>query len=269
MSRLRRRPCALSIAGSDSGGGAGIQADIRTFSAFGVHPLTALVAITAQNTVEVAEIHQLTEALVLAQIRTVIADMPVSAAKTGMLADSSLVRSVARAVRELELPNLVVDPVITSKSGASLLSEEGVQSLRRELLPLARMVTPNLPEAEALVGHPLETIREIQEAAREIHSWGPDCVVIKGGHRHGEPMDLLYDGSGFILFQGERIHTASDHGTGCTFSAAIAAMLAKRAEPGEAVGEAKRYVSEAMRRSSPLGSGHGPLDHFFFLESFG
>jgi hydroxymethylpyrimidine/phosphomethylpyrimidine kinase len=162
----------------------------------------------------------------------------------------------------------VVDPVITSKGGASLLSAEGVQSLRRELLPLARMVTPNVPEAEVLLGRPLGTHREIEEAAREIQSWGPAGVVIKGGHRQGEPVDLFFDGSRFILFQGERIHTTSDHGTGCTFSAAVAALLAKGAEPGTAVGEAKRYVSEALRRSTPLGLGRGPLAHFFFLERF-
>lgn len=268
MSRRKKMPCVLTIAGSDSGGGAGIQADIRTLSAFGVHPLTALAALTAQNTLGVAGIQQIPEAFVLAQIRTVVSDMPVKAAKTGMLSEPSLVRAVARAIRELEIPNLVVDPVITSKSGASLLSSEGVQSLREVLLPLARIVTPNLPEAEALLGRTLEGSREIQEAAREVHSWGPGCVVIKGGHRRGEPADLFYDGSSFVLFQGERIHTPSDHGTGCTFSAAIAAMLAQGAEPRAAVGEAKRYVTEALRRSAPLGSGRGPLNHFFFLGEY-
>ena len=265
MSRRGKMPCVLTIAGSDSGGGAGVQADIRTLSAFGVHPLTALTALTAQNTLGVAGIQQIPEEFVLTQIRTVIADMPVRAAKTGMLAEASLVRAVAAAVKELEIPNLVVDPVMTSKSGASLLSSDGARSLRESLLPLARVVTPNLPEAEALLGRALRNTREIQEAAHEIHSWGPDCVVIKGGHRLGEPADLLYDGTSFLLFQGERIHTTSDHGTGCTFSAAIAAMLAKGADPREAVGEAKRYVTEALRHSAPLGAGHGPLDHFFFL----
>lgn len=265
MSRRGTRPCVLTIAGSDSGGGAGIQADIRTLSAFGVHPLTALTALTAQNTLGVAGIQPIPEEFVLAQIRTVVADMPVRAAKTGMLGDTSLVRAVAGAIRELEIPNLVVDPVMTSKSGASLLSLEGARSLRESLLPLARIVTPNLPEAEALLGRSLRSSREMQEAAREIRSWGPDFVVIKGGHRQGEPLDLFYDGSSFVLFQEERIVTTSDHGTGCTFSAAIAAMLAKGVEPRTAVGEAKRYVTQALRRSAPLGGGHGPLDHFFFL----
>jgi len=265
MSRRRAQPCALSIAGSDSGGGAGIQADIQTFSAFGVHPLTALAALTAQNSLGVSGVQEVPEEFVLEQIRTVVSDFRVSAAKTGMLAGPSLVRCVARAVRELEIPNLVVDPVIISKSGSALLSPQGIQSLRQELLPLARIVTPNLPEAEALLGRALAGLREMQEAAREIHSWGAACVVIKGGHREGEPTDVLYDGSGFVLFQGERIQTISDHGTGCTFSAAVAAMLAKGSEPREAVGEAKQYVSEALRRSVPLGSGRGPLNHFFFL----
>lgn len=265
MTRRGTMPCVLTIAGSDSGGGAGIQADIRTLSAFRVQPLTALTALTAQNTLGVAGIQQIPEEFVLAQIRTVVADMPVRAAKTGMLAEASLVRAIAGAMRELEIPNLVVDPVMTSKSGASLLSLEGAQSLRESLLPLARIVTPNLPEAETLLGRTLGSLREMQEAAREIHSWGPDFVVIKGGHRQGEPVDLFYDGSSFVLFQEERVHTTSDHGTGCTFSAAIAAMLAKGVEPRAAVGEAKRYVTQALRRSAPLGGGHGPLDHFFFL----
>ena len=269
MIRRGRMPCVLTIAGSDSGGGAGIQADIRTLSAFGVHPLTALAALTAQNTLGVAAIQRLPDEFVLTQIRTVLSDMPVRAAKTGMLAEPSLVLAVAGAIRELEIPNLVVDPVMISKSGVSLLSSRAVKLMREELIPLARVVTPNLPEAEALLGRALRNSREIEEAAREIHSWGPVSVVLKGGHRRGEPADLYYDSSGFVIFQGERIRTVSDHGTGCTFSSAIAAMLARGAEPRVAVGEAKSYVSEALRRSPQLGSGHGPLDHFFFLGESG
>jgi hydroxymethylpyrimidine/phosphomethylpyrimidine kinase len=258
-------PCVLTIAGSDSGGGAGIQADVRTLSALGVHPLTALAALTAQNTLGVAAIRRLPGDFVLMQIRTVLSDLPVRAAKTGMLAEPSLVQAVAAAIRELEIPNLVVDPVMVSKSGVALLSPRGVKLMRKELVPLARVVTPNLPEAEALVGRRLRSSRDIEEAVREIHSWGPGSVVLKGGHRRGEPADLYFDSRGFVVFQGARIRTLSDHGTGCTFSAAIAAMLARGLEPRVAVGEAKSYVTEALKRSPRLGSGHGPLDHFFFL----
>lgn len=256
-------PCVLSIAGSDSGGGAGIQADVRTLSAFGVHPLTAIAALTAQNTRKVTASRVVPKGLVQAQIRAVAADFPIRAAKTGMLAEAGLVGVVADALRESRIPNLVVDPVITAKSGAVLLSSGGIHALRRRLLPLARIVTPNLPEAEILVGRRLRSLRAIQEAAEEIQSWGAASVVIKGGHAEGPPTDLFFDGSTFTLFQGERVATRSDHGTGCTFSAALAALLAKGMEPGPAVGEAKHYVSEALRNSPPLGKGRGPLNHFY------
>ena len=269
MKRPASVPCSLTVAGSDSGGGAGIQADLKTFAAFGVHGLSALAALTAQNTRQVIAIHEVPEQFLLDQIRAVVTDFAVESAKTGMLAGPAPVRAVARAVRELEIPNLVVDPVIISKSGASLLSAEGISALRHELLPLARVVTPNLPEAETLVDRKLRTPADVREAARDIHSMGPACVVIKGGHHEGEPDDLFYDGARMVLFQGERIRTASDHGTGCTFSAAITALLALGEEPVVAVGEAKRYVGEAMRGASRLGSGHGPVNHFFFLGRFG
>jgi len=258
-------PRVLTIAGSDSGGGAGIQADLKTFAAFGVHGMSALAALTAQNSRQITAIQELPGEFIAAQIRAVVTDIGVDAAKTGMLATESIVETVADAILKLGITNLVVDPVMVSKSGAALLRPEAVQTLRERLLPLSRVLTPNLPEAEVLVGRRLAGHRELQEAAREIHAMGPACVVIKGGHREGEPADLFYDGRRFVLFQGERVETTSDHGTGCTYSAAIAALLAKGAEPAAAAGEAKRYVTEAMRGASRLGSGRGPLQHFFFL----
>jgi len=259
------KPRALTIAGSDSGGGAGIQADLKTFAAFGVFGMSAVTAITAQNTREVSAIHEVSPEIVVAQIRAVVSDLGVDAVKTGMLASPILVEAVAQAVETLGLRNLVVDPVMISKSGAALLRPEAVTTLRRRLLPLARVVTPNLPEAEALLGRAIQGLGQMREAARELHSLGPACVVIKGGHSSAEPADLFYDGERFVLLQGERIKTRADHGTGCTFSAALAAVLARGGRPGPAAVEAKRYVSEAMRKAPKLGSGRSPLDHFFFL----
>lgn len=266
MSGKGSLPCVLTVAGSDSGGGAGIQADVRTLSAFGVHPATAVAALTAQNSRGVADSRAVEKGLVVAQIRVVAADFPVRAVKTGMLVRASLVNAVAGAIAQAAIPNLVVDPVIASKSGATLLSRQGIHALIRRLLPLATVVTPNLPEAEILVGRKLHGDVAIREAAREIQSWGPSCVVIKGGHLEGPPTDLFFDGSNFILFQGDRIGTRSDHGTGCTFSAAIAALLARGMEPGPAVGAAKAYVNAALRNSPSLGKGRGPLHHFYFLD---
>lgn len=260
---------ALTIAGSDSGGGAGIQADLKTFAAFGVYGMSAVTAITAQNTREVTAVHEISPEVVAAQIRAVVSDLGVDAVKTGMLASSALVEGVAQAVEGLGLRNLVVDPVMISKSGAALLRPEAVATLRRLLLPRARVVTPNLPEAEALLGKRIQGMAEMQAAAREIRSLGPTCVVVKGGHASGEPSDLFFDGEHFVLLQGERIRTRADHGTGCTFSAALAALLAKGVGPAAAAVEAKRYVSRAMRNAPLLGSGRSPLDHFFFLERVG
>lgn len=263
----RRVPSALTIAASDSGGGAGIQADLKTFAAFGVYGTSALAALTAQNTREVSAIHEVPPEMVVAQIEAVVTDIGVDAAKTGMLASARLVETVAEAVKRFRIPNLVVDPVMTAKVGTQLLRTEAVDTIRKHLLPLARVATPNLPEAEILVGKRLSDRAGLRRAAREILAMGPQNVVIKGGHGTGEPMDLLFDGESFIQFGGERIRTTSDHGTGCTFSAAIAAMLARGAGVAEAVGEAKRYVEQAMLSAPRIGAGHGPLDHFCRLRA--
>jgi hydroxymethylpyrimidine/phosphomethylpyrimidine kinase len=263
MRRAGRIPRALTMGGSDSGAGAGIQADLKTFAALGVYGTSVVAALTAQNTREVTAVHEVPSRIVTAQIEAVVSDIGVDAAKTGMLASAALVEAVAQAVERLAIPNLVVDPVMTAKSGAVLLEAGAVEVLRRRLLPLSRVATPNLPEAELLVGRKLGDSKALRKAAREIHAMGPRNVVIKGGHLEGEPSDLLFDGESFTEFLGPRIKTQSDHGTGCTFSAAVTALLAIGKGVRQAVGEAKGFVGEAMRGARPVGSGRGPLDHFY------
>jgi hydroxymethylpyrimidine/phosphomethylpyrimidine kinase len=255
----------MTIAGSDSGGGAGIQADLKTFQALGVYGVSSLTAITAQNTVGVTAVHEIPTDVIAAQIDAVVSDIGVDAAKTGMLSSADIIATVADRVRHWHIQHLVVDPVMVAKSGDRLLREDAVQALVRELLPLAMVLTPNVPEAEVLVGHTLGTDAEIREAARTIINLGPRSVVMKGGHRQGPAVDLLFDGRDFTAFESERFETPNTHGTGCTFSAAIAAGLARGLEVSEAVGEAKRYVGEAIRRSQPLGAGHGPVAHDWLL----
>ena len=257
-----RPPIALTIAGSDSGAGAGIQADLKTFAALGVYGTSALAALTAQNTRQVLAVHEVPERFLLAQIEAVVSDLRPEAVKTGMLATAALVRTAAGAVQRHRLRNLVVDPVMISKSGAALLRSDAVRALRDRLVPLAGVLTPNLSEAEVLVGMRLRTLRDVEQAARLLRDMGAATVVIKGGHSAGEPVDYFFDGRRSILFQGERLRTRSDHGTGCAFSAAIAAFLARGAETAPAVSEAKQYVREGMRSAARLGSGRGPINHF-------
>jgi hydroxymethylpyrimidine/phosphomethylpyrimidine kinase len=251
----------MTIAGSDSGGGAGIQADLKTFQALGVYGASSLTAITAQNTVGVTAVHEIPTDVIGAQIDAVASDIGVDAAKTGMLSSAEIIVMVSDRIRHWRIDRLVVDPVMVAKSGDRLLREDAVQALIRELLPLAMVLTPNLPEAEVLVGHALHTDAAIREAARVILALGPRSVVMKGGHREGPAVDVLFDGRDFTAFESERFETLNTHGTGCTFSAAIAAGLAQGLEVSKAVGGAKRYVSEAIRRSEPLGAGHGPVAH--------
>jgi hydroxymethylpyrimidine/phosphomethylpyrimidine kinase len=252
----------MTIAGSDSGGGAGIQADLKTFQALGVYGASTLTAITAQNTLGVTAVHEIPSEVIAAQIDAVLSDIGVAAAKTGMLSSAEIIGTVAERIRHWQLDRLVVDPVMVAKSGDRLLREDAVQALVRDLLPLALVLTPNLPEAEVLVGRSLNSEAAVREAARAIVDMGPRSVVMKGGHRSGGPaVDLLFDGQSFVEFSSERFETPNTHGTGCTFSAAIAAGLARGLGVEEAVGEAKRYVSEAIRRSRPLGAGHGPVAH--------
>jgi hydroxymethylpyrimidine/phosphomethylpyrimidine kinase len=257
---------ALTIAGSDSGGGAGIQADLRTFAAHGLHGTSAITAVTAQNSVEVREWAAIEPRLVVAQIEAVADDMPVAAVKTGMLARSEIVVAVAETVLRLGLPHLVVDPVTVAKGGDRLLDRDAERASVERLFPIATIATPNLPEAEALLGRRVRSLDDMRVAARDIVALGLRAVVVKGGHAPGDAIDVYFDGERMEELHAPRIETRNTHGTGCTFSAAIAARLALGAELFEAVRGAKEYVTEAIRRSYSVGQGHGPVDHLYPLR---
>ncbi|MEM3537544.1 MAG: bifunctional hydroxymethylpyrimidine kinase/phosphomethylpyrimidine kinase [Candidatus Korarchaeum sp.] len=261
---LKRVPVALTIAGSDSGGGAGIQADLKTFAALGVHGTVAITSITAQNTREVTAVQDVSVDVIRAQIEAVVSDIGVDAAKTGMLHTSEIIRAVAEEVRRHRFP-LVVDPVMIAKSGAPLLKEEAVKSLIEELLPLAEVVTPNAREAEVLSGISVRSLDDARRAAKLIAEHGPRAVIVKGGHLEGgESIDVLYDGD-FTELRAERVGSRNTHGTGCSFSAAIAAELAKGRSIREAFRTAKLLVTEAIRYGLPVGKGHGPLNPMALL----
>jgi hydroxymethylpyrimidine/phosphomethylpyrimidine kinase len=261
----------LTIAGSDSGGGAGIQADLKTFAAHGVYGTTAVTAVTAQNTVGVMASSALPSDLVALQIETVAADITLHATKTGMLATAAIVEAVAAAIEALELPNVVVDPVMVAKGGHRLLDEDGVRALRAELLPRARVVTPNIPEAEILSGVAIRSLEHARAAAARIHALGRSAVIVKGGHAEGaELVDVLFDGEAFTELRIPRVLARTTHGTGCTFASAIAAHLACGRPLAEAASKAQAYVAGAIRHGLSLGKGHGPLDHFWqFREGAG
>jgi hydroxymethylpyrimidine/phosphomethylpyrimidine kinase len=254
---------ALTIAGSDSGGGAGIQADLKTFAAHGVYGTSAVTAVTAQNTVGVRAVEELSPSLVGAQIDAVAGDIGVDAAKTGMLSSSAIIEVVATKLGEHRLDKVVVDPVMVAKSGDRLLEASAIQALRDRLLPRALVVTPNLPEAETLVGFPLDGEEAVRRAAERLVEMGAGAAVVKGGHGGGaESVDLLYWKGRFRAYRAPRQKTRNTHGTGCTFSAAIAAELARGADLERAVELAKDYLTAALARGISLGSGHGPVDHF-------
>ncbi len=254
----------LTIAGSDSGGGAGIQADLKTFGALGVYGASAVTAVTAQNTLTVSRIQEIDPEVVAAQIDAVAGDIGIDAAKTGMLASAPIIEAVAAALARHRVPNLVIDPVMVSKSGARLLRQDAVAVLKHRLLPLAEIATPNIPEAEVLSGVTIQDAEGMRAAAKAIRDLGARIVVIKGGHAEGpHVVDLYYDGRDFQELKGERIQTRNTHGTGCTFSAAIAAYLAHGLPPLEAVSRAKEYLAGALRQAPDIGHGAGPIDHFF------
>jgi hydroxymethylpyrimidine/phosphomethylpyrimidine kinase len=255
-------PRALTIAGSDSGAGAGIQADLKTFAALGVYGLSALTAITAQNTRGVRTALDLPPEIIEAQIDAVLEDIGADAAKTGMLSSSAIIEVVARCISRWNVP-LVVDPVMVAKGGAPLLQPEAVTTLTTVLLPLAEVVTPNLYEAEVLTGQRIETLDDMRAAAQAIHALGPRHVVVKGGHRVADPIDVYFDGEHFTELRADYIQTQHTHGTGCTFSAAITAFLARGLSVDVAVSRAKDYITEAIRHAPGLGSGHGPIGHFW------
>ena len=254
---------ALTIAGSDSGGGAGIQADLKTFHHFGVYGTSALTLITAQNTVGVREVHLLRPELVATQIEVVAGDFELCAAKTGALGSEELIEAVAAGVAEHAIPNLVVDPVMISKHGDPLLPKGAVDALKRQLFPNAALVTPNLHEAAALLGDAVENEDQMRDAARAVRDLGAAAVLVKGGQLRGEEaVDLFYDGAEFVRLAAPRIDTPHTHGTGCTYSAAITALLARGETLVDAVRQAKDFISRAIASAPGLGHGRGPVNHW-------
>ena len=260
---MKAVPKALTIAGSDSGAGAGIQADLKTFAALGVYGTTVITAITAQNTVAVTKITPLDPDLIAAQFDAIVDDIGVNAVKTGMLATAPIIEMVAAKLRRRKLQNIVVDPVMVATSGELLLKKNALETLRSDLIPLADLVTPNIPEAEALTGIHIRTVKEIRRAAGRILDMGAHSVIIKGGHRRGPATDLYFDGKKFRELRTRRIRTHHTHGTGCTFSAAIAAYLARGEALESAVVQAKTYITAAIRHSFPIGAGDAPVHHFY------
>ena len=255
-----RPPVALTIAGSDSGGGAGIQADLKTFAAFGVHGTSAIAAVTAQNTLGVSGFVELSADIVRAQIDDVVTDLAPAAAKTGMLASAELIAAVTDAVAAHGLAPLVVDPVMVAKGGAKLLRDDAVEALRTRLLPLAAVITPNLPEAEVLLDRGIATLDERERAAVDLVALGCGAAIVKGGHAEGAADDVFFDGATVTWLDGERIDTRNTHGSGCTFSAAIAAALAWGRPLDRALWDAKVFISGAILGALEVGHGHGPVN---------
>ena len=256
------RTC-LSIAGSDSSAGAGIQADLKTFAAHGVYGMTAITAVTVQNTMGVEAVQEMEPRIVTGQIRCLFQDAPIHGIKIGMVFSTPIIEAVAAELQSRELPPVVLDPVMVSKSGYQLLQPEAQETLRKCLLPLADLVTPNLSEAELLTGQVIRDVPAMEEAARELHQAGCGAVVIKGGHLgDGSVTDVYCDADGIAHVHGEFVSTSNTHGTGCTFSSALAANLALGSGPREAAARAKDYIGAALAASRPLGRGHGPVNHF-------
>jgi hydroxymethylpyrimidine/phosphomethylpyrimidine kinase len=255
-------PKALTIAGSDSGGGAGIQADLKTFSAFRVFGMSVLTAVTAQNSMGVQGVENLPPAFVAQQLRSVLDDFGTDAAKCGMLSTAGIIDAIADVLADHRIEKLVVDPVMVAKSGDPLLQADARTALADRILPLALVVTPNLPEAEVLAGMRVVEPEDMEEAARRIHVMGPRYVLVKGGHLKGDATDLLWNGREFTRFTAARVDSANTHGTGCTFSAAIAAGLARGQALGDAIRSAKAYVTRAIREGFKAGRGVGQLRHF-------
>ncbi|MEL6159126.1 MAG: bifunctional hydroxymethylpyrimidine kinase/phosphomethylpyrimidine kinase [Cyanobacteria bacterium J06627_32] len=260
-------PVALTIAGSDSGGGAGIQADLRTFSFHQVHGTSALTCVTAQNTVGVTRVDALPPDSVIAQIEAVVADIGLQAAKTGMLLNCEIIEAVGAYLRAKPIDNLVVDPVMVSRTGAKLIADEAIAALTQQLLPLAAILTPNRYEAQILADMEIGTLEEMQAAAKKIQRLGPSTVLVKGGGFQGDlqGVDVWYDGAQLEVLTTERVKTPNTHGTGCTLSSAIAANLAKGLAPLPAVTAAKDYVTQALHHALSMGKGQGPVGHFYAL----
>ncbi len=264
----RKVPRALTIAGSDSGGGAGIQADLKTFTAFRVFGMSVITSVTAQNTLSVLGVSDLPAGFVELQMDAVLGDIGADAVKTGMLSNKEIVSSVSKKIREYGIKNLVVDPVMVSKGGDTLLDAGAREAMVSELFKLALIVTPNIPEAEEITASKISSLSGMKQAAEAIKSLGPEYVLVKGGHLENLPdaIDVFYDGHSHYELKAPRIDTKNTHGTGCTYSAAVCAALAAGFSPLDAVKEAKDYVTYAIMSSFDLGKGHGPLNHFWKFE---
>ena len=257
-------PVALTIAGSDSGGGAGIQADLKTFSAFGVFGTTVITALTSQNSTGVQGVHPVPADFISQQFDSICSDFPVAAAKVGMVADSKVIEVVSKKIAEYGINRLVLDPVMVAKSGDRLLAENAVETLVKRLFPLSEIITPNTEEAKDLLGiERIENLDEMKEAAKRLHSLGAKSVLLKGGHITRGATDVFYDGSDIFILEGRYVDTPHTHGTGCTLSSAIAAGLAKGEPVRDALTGAKEYIQGAIEHSFALGSGHGSLNHMY------
>lgn len=259
----------LSIAGSDCSGGAGVQADLKTFSAHGVYGMSVIVSVVAENTGRVIDIENVRPDMIGKQMDAVFEDMEVDAVKAGMLSDTDCMLETAGKLRYYRPPNVVIDPVMYAKNGCPLMEPSAMKTLIEDILPLADVLTPNIPEAEKITGQKIDSVRDMEEAAKRILSMGCGAVVVKGGHARGNAVDVLFDGSRVYHFDTERIDTKNTHGTGCTFSAAIASQLAKGMELPEAVRKAKAYVTMAIEHSLNIGKGCGPTNHFWDLYRYG
>jgi hydroxymethylpyrimidine/phosphomethylpyrimidine kinase len=257
---------ALTVAGSDSGGGAGIQADLKTFSALGVYGTSVITSVTAQNTTGVTGIQNIQLAIIEKQLSAVLTDIGTDAVKTGMLSRSGIIRVVAKILTKYKVARLVIDPVMISKSGAKLLQKNAVQTLIRELFPMAYIVTPNIPEAEILTGMKIRSVEDMEQACRIIRCMGCRAVVVKGGHLEGDATDVLFDGKKFYYFESKRIRTRNTHGTGCTFSAALTAYLAKGFDLVDSVKISKKFITGAIAHAFEIGKGHGPVNPFHALK---
>ena len=257
----------LSIAGSDCSGGAGIQADLKTYAAYGVFGMSVIVSVVAENTCRVIDMEHISDEMIRKQIDAVWEDMGADGVKIGMLPEIYVMEAVAEKLRQYRPANVVIDPVMYAKNGCALMEKSAVDTLIETVVPLADVLTPNIPEAERITGMTIRTAGDMEEAARRIQGMGCRAAVVKGGHREGTALDILCDGTRTWLFDGDRIDSKHTHGTGCTFSSAIAAGLALGMPLPEAVGQAKRYVTEAIRHAPALGRGYGPTNHFYFMET--
>ncbi|BCJ93119.1 hydroxymethylpyrimidine/phosphomethylpyrimidine kinase [Anaerocolumna cellulosilytica] len=253
----------LTIAGSDCSGGAGIQADLKTFSALGTYGMSVITSVVAENTSRVISIHDLPPSVLSDQLDAVFEDIQVDAVKVGMLSDVTIMETVVHKLTFYKPPFIVIDPVMSAKGGQALMKSDALTALIDKIVPLAYILTPNIPEAETMTGLSITTVEDMKIAANRIYSMGSKYVLLKGGHLKGAALDLLYDGNSYTTYSSERILTKNTHGTGCTFSSAITACLAKGLPVEKAIDKAKEYITGAIRHALPIGKGHGPTNHFF------